>query len=179
MLLILAMIGFMGFVQAQDVPAKAKTDFQTRFPNASAAKWEKEAKGFEVNFKEGEKKGSAEYSAKGDWLTTEYKISKSEVPANVSSAVLTKFPGAEIVAAESVQTSKAGMQYEVVVKHHGKFTELLTDASGKVLKSEAKGENGSEGTNMGSGSEEDGSGSGSGSAGSGSGSDEKGGHGKH
>ncbi len=143
-----------GLGYGQAVPASAKADFATRFPNATDAKWEKEGKLFEAHFKENGNGTSVEYDLQGKWMTTERRIPASEIPAKIAESLKAKYPTATFVAAETVQKGTAAMQYEVMVKDKGKMMEILTDASGKVLKTVHEKANGSGGEG-GSGSGED------------------------
>jgi len=67
--------------QKNKVTDEAQKAFQTKFPTAKDAKWEREGKNeFEVAFNLEGQKASANFSIKGEWIETEHTIIESTLP---------------------------------------------------------------------------------------------------
>jgi len=67
--------------QKNKVTNEALKAFQTKFPTAMDAKWEKEGKDeFEVSFSLDGQKASANFSLKGEWIETEATINENTLP---------------------------------------------------------------------------------------------------
>jgi uncharacterized membrane protein YkoI len=118
----------------KDLPSKVKTSFDQKFPGARNTKWNKEnAKEWEVEFTMNNKDYSASFSPDGNWLETEYKISETEIPAVVTSALGKEFPGYKIGISEISETSK-GKVYEFDIISGKVKKEVSINADGTLVK---------------------------------------------
>lgn len=118
-----------------EVPQPVKTAFTTKFPQATAVKWELEdGKEYEAEFKENGKERSATFSLTGQWMETETEIKPAELPAAVTQAIATSFAGSKVEEAETVETPDRGTFYEVELKQGERTVEVQFGTDGTVLK---------------------------------------------
>jgi hypothetical protein len=123
-------------VSAQKTIVTAATEkaFQQKFAGATAVKWDKEGKNeFEAEFVLNGKKGSANFSATGEWLETEMGIAIADAPAAVNTAFVKMFPTATIKEVYKIETSKGKNYFEIEYQLKGKTKEVKIDASGKIV----------------------------------------------
>src|SRR6185436_16230064 len=113
------------------VPDVVKTAFNNKFSGASEVKWEKESrKELEANFKMNNTDVSANFKLDGTWVETETTIPVSELPAAVSNAVNTKYPGAVYGRTEKIEKPGSKILYEVNIKMKSKKIELELNEDG-------------------------------------------------
>ncbi len=118
----------------KDLPAKVKTSFDQKFPNAQKTTWGKEnAKEWEVEFTMNNKDYSANFNTGGTWLETEYKIGVEEIPAAVTNTLGKEFPGYKIETSEISETSK-GKVYELEITTGKAKKEVALHADGTLIK---------------------------------------------
>lgn len=130
----LFLFGLSSFTQPK-VPDVVKTAFNNKFPNASEVKWEKESKTeLEANFKMNNTNVSANFKLDGTWVETETTIPVSELPAPVSKAVNTKYPGGVYNRSERIEKPGGKVMYEVNIKVNGKKKELELNEDGSFEK---------------------------------------------
>ncbi len=135
MLMLIALISLSARSQAIKVPAAVKTAFQAKFPGATDVKWGKEnAKEYEAEFKLDGNKVSANFAQNGSWVETETSIRVSDLPAAVTSAINTKYPGSVITLAERVDAPGNKLVYEVSIKVNGKKKALELKPDGSPAK---------------------------------------------
>lgn len=146
MLAVVAMFSLNACAQKnKDVPEKVKTSFNQKFPDATRIKWDKEnAKEWEAEFKMNGKEYSANFSTDGTWKETEYKIEKSEIPADVKNTLDTEFKGYKIEETEVSKTPENKV-FEIHLKKGETKMEVAISPDGKVVKKEVKKENDEEG----------------------------------
>ena len=117
------------------VPDVVKTAFNNKFPGASEIKWEKENKNeLEANFKMNNTAVSANFSLDGTWVETETTIPANELPAPVTNAVNTKYPGAVYGRTEKIEKPGNKVFYEVNITMKGKKKELELNPDGVIVK---------------------------------------------
>lgn len=122
------------YAQKINVPPAVTNAFNAKFPGASELKWEKEnSKELEANFKWNAGKVSANFGLDGSWKETETTINPSELPAAVTNAVNTKYPGNSIFLTEKIEKPENKIFYEVNIKWKGKKKELELDANGNFV----------------------------------------------
>jgi uncharacterized membrane protein YkoI len=115
------------------VPANVTAAFNKKFPGASSVKWSKEnAKEFEAEFKLNNNSVSANFGTDGAWTETETTINASELPAAVTSAIKTKYPGSTVTLSEKVEKPEK-TYYEVELKANNKKKELEISPEGKFM----------------------------------------------
>lgn len=122
--------------EKKDVPKEVKTAFTERFATAIHVKWSKENDSeWEAEFKMDKKDYSANFSASGEWMETEYKISTDELPAAVKATIQKEFDGYKIEESELSETAD-GKMYEIELKKSDIEMEAIIDANGKLIKKE-------------------------------------------
>jgi len=131
----------------KSVPAKVKTAFSQKFPNAKKVSWDKEnAHEWESEFTMNGKEYSANFATDGTWKETEYRVKSSELPAAVKSTLKSEFKGYDLEKAEVSETPE-GKVFEMKIENDEHDMEVVMDGNGKVLKKESKKENDEEGDN--------------------------------
>jgi Putative beta-lactamase-inhibitor-like, PepSY-like len=117
------------------VPLPVKNAFSTKFPSATNVKWGKEnAKEYEAEFKLNNNAISANFKLDGSWVETESVIPVSDLPAVVSAAIKTKYPGAPITLAEKTEQPGNKILYEVTIKVNGKKKGIELNPDGSFVK---------------------------------------------
>lgn len=125
---------------SKNVPAKVKSAFSEKFPNASKVKWDMEdEKEWEAEFKMDGKEDSANFNLDGLWLETEYEIEISQIPSAVKATLDSEFAGYKIKEPEVSETAEA-ILYEFQLKNGEEVLEVAIDANGKVVSREVKGD---------------------------------------
>jgi hypothetical protein len=120
------------YIYAQ-APAAVEKAFRTKFPDASAVKWEKESKTeYEASFILKGKKSSASYTPSGEWLESEVAIDEAELPAAVKAAFAKQQPGVKATTVYRIESAKKEMYFEIEYSVKGKTKELKFDANGKT-----------------------------------------------
>ena len=122
-------------INEKDLPGPVKTAFATKYPAAMNVKWGKEnAKEYEAEFKLNNNNVSANFLVTGDWVETETVLSITDLPAAISNAIKTKYPGASITKAEKLEKPGNKTLYEVFIKLNGKTKEVELNADGSFAK---------------------------------------------
>lgn len=117
------------------VPDAVKIAFNNKFPGATDIKWEKEnKKELEANFKMNNTDVSANFGLDGNWVETETTIPASALPAAVTNAVNTKYPGAVYGRTERIEKPGGKTLYEVNITVNGKKKELEMNPDGSLAK---------------------------------------------
>jgi hypothetical protein len=132
--IILTALSFTACGQKKDVPAKVKTAFEQKFPAAQKVKWDKEnATEWEAEFKMNGKKYSANFTADGNWMETEYEIDSSEIPPAVKQTLANEFAEYKIEEAEISETAD-GKVYEFSLEKDETALEVAIAPDGIVVK---------------------------------------------
>ena len=127
--------GLSATCQSIKVPAEVRTAFSNKFPSASNVKWGKEnAKEFEAEFRLNNITVSANFNLDGSWVETESVIPVSDLPAAVSAAINTKYPGSPITMAEKTEQPGNKILYEVIIKVNGKKKGIEINPDGSFVK---------------------------------------------
>jgi hypothetical protein len=119
------------------VPAGVIKKFKARFSSVQHAKWEKENTDYEANFILNKIKTSALFDATGNLRETESEIAQTNLPKVVSEEVGRSYSGYKIKETSKIET-KGLVTYEVEVQKGEKFTDLIFDEKGKLLKTTPK-----------------------------------------
>jgi len=121
--------------QGLKISEAVKNAFAAKFPGASNVKWGKEnAKEYEAEFKLNNNSISANFKTDGSWVETESVIPVADLPAAVTSAIRTKYPGAPITLAEKTEQPGNKVLYEVGIKVNGKKKSLEINPDGSWAK---------------------------------------------
>ncbi len=127
--------GLSATCQLIKAPMAVNTAFNTKFPKATNVKWGKEnAKEYEAEFKLNNNPVSANFGLDGSWVETETTINTSELPASVSRAIHTKYPGAPITKTEKLEKPVDKIFYEVLIKVNGNTKEIELNPDGSFIK---------------------------------------------
>jgi hypothetical protein len=119
--------------QKVTVPEPVTKAFNAKFPGATNVKWGKEStKEYEAEFKLNNVDIAANFSADGSWVVTETTINSADLPAAVTNAAQTKYPGAVYSLIEKVEKpNKTYFEIEVKVNNKKKEVEITSD--GKLM----------------------------------------------
>ncbi len=121
--------------EGHGTPAAVKAAFKQKFPSVAKVSFDKEGNGeYEAKFKMDGVKMSANFTAEGAWRETESEIGAAALPANISQAILAKYPKARLVGAAKIETSDKGTRYEADLKTGLKKAEVLFDEAGNEVK---------------------------------------------
>jgi polysaccharide deacetylase 2 family uncharacterized protein YibQ len=134
---LLLCLGIAMTVHAQKlaVPAAVTNAFTAKYPGATEVKWGKEsAKEYEAEFKLNGTNVSANFGTDGSWVETETVIKVTDLPAAVTSAIKTKYPGATITMAEKLEQPGGKILYEAAIKVNGKKKSLELKPDGSFAK---------------------------------------------
>ena len=134
LMVLVSTMAFTAYGQKKEIPAKVKTAFTQKFPDATKVEWGREnASEWEAEFKMNGKDYSANYDNNGNWMETEYRVSEKELPSAVKSTLSSKYANSKIIVAEISET-KDGKVYEVLLKTNGEKLEVVLTPNGKILK---------------------------------------------
>ncbi len=126
------------FAQSKNsTPEAVIASFKQKFPNATKIKWHKEnATEYEVDFKIGKEKNSANFNADGTFLESEGIFSFTALPQIVQDAFKLKYPTAKIVTVEQISLASGETNFEIEFKKKGfKKQEAYYNADGlEVMK---------------------------------------------
>jgi len=129
------------------VPSAVMNAVLKRFPSATATEAAREREDgkllYEVSVLDGSRKIDVTVTPEGEVTTIEGALSQSDLPAAVTQAVATKYPGAVYHIIEDVITNEGGASklayYEVLIETADKrFFEVQIAPDGKILKEEKK-----------------------------------------
>ena len=148
LILVFAAVSFISVTaltqNATEVPSKVKTAFDQKFKGTQKEKWGKEnANEWEAEFTMNNKEYSANFSAEGTWLETEYKISEKEIPVAVIKTLSKEFPGYKLLESEVSETGK-GKVFEFEVQTGKTKMEISVNTDGTLIKKEPVKEKGEE-----------------------------------
>ena len=135
-MIIFVCIGLFATTNAQKnkVTGAAEKAFTQKFPNAKEVKWEMETKDeYEASFIIDGKKGSANFSGKGDWMETEMAIPQANAPKLVLDAFNKAFAGARIKEVYKIETKDGKNYFEIEYTLKGKSKEAKVDPTGKIM----------------------------------------------
>lgn len=116
------------------VTNEAQKAFQTKFPTAKEVKWEMESKdNYEAAFVMDGKKGSANFSGKGEWMETEMTIQQANTPKAVMDGFNKAFSGATIKEVYKIESKDGKNYFEIEYSLKGKTKEAKLDLTGKIM----------------------------------------------
>jgi ABC-type phosphate/phosphonate transport system substrate-binding protein len=118
---------------SKNVPEAVKTAFNKKFTNAEGVEWSQEDDSeWEAEFKIKGINYSANFTNKGEWKETEYKIKRSELPEAVRATISQEFNEFDVESAEISETAD-GEVYELVIEIDDEEFEVVIDANGKII----------------------------------------------
>ena len=136
LLLLIAIVGFVGSVQAQkltakDVPAAVKKAFTKAYPMEKDVDWSKDGKNFEAQYDAKPGDMSITYKPDGELVETEMDIPVASLPEGVSAYVKKNHKDHKIKEAAKITNADGTVTYEAEVNG----MDLIFDSNGKYLKS--------------------------------------------
>jgi hypothetical protein len=139
-LILVLLFSVSAFAHAQEnpVPESVQKAFDAKFSSAKKVEWEEDDDAWEAEFKMKGKEVSAQFNTDGDWLETETEIKPKNLPAAVTAAINSLFPGSEIEEAERVETPDLAEAYEVELENGKKEVEALFLPDGTLLAQEVE-----------------------------------------
>ena len=129
-------IGILTTTNAQKNKVTQATEkaFAQKFPTAKEVKWEMESKDdYEASFVMDGKKGSANFSGKGEWMETEMGIPQANTPKAVMDGFNKAFAGATIKEVYKIESKEGKNYFEIEYSLKGKTKEAKLDPTGKVM----------------------------------------------
>lgn len=133
-------------ISVADVPAVVMSAARARFPNATATDASREVKRgktiYEVTLKDGTRQIDVTSTAEGQLIEVEGGLTERDLPAPVTRALNSKYPGAKYRIVEDVKTSDPAAQrssyFEVLLEMNKRLIEVQIAADGTILKEEKK-----------------------------------------
>lgn len=135
-LTILTLVLVQSFAIAQNVPAKVKEAFKSKFPSASDVEWGQKDGKHIAEFYDGDLTIMGVFDASGKWIETKTSVEESAVPATISKSVLAKHKDAYFSNTFKVENSQDEVIYEISFGTDDASYVLLVDESGKILKTD-------------------------------------------
>ncbi len=118
------------------VPDVAKRAFEAAYPAVKDAQWKHDEDGFEAEWKVNGMQHAVVYDAKGTVLLTEEQVTEAQMPTTIAPYLAENHTGMAVVKVGIEQ--KGGVTtYEVELDNGGKELELLFDADGNYIGTEA------------------------------------------
>ncbi|HLG02207.1 MAG TPA: PepSY-like domain-containing protein [Bacteroidia bacterium] len=102
-------------VKESEVPAAAKTKFQSLYPNAKNVQWEKEGADYEAEFVENKTETSVVITATGTLVQTEVEISQLMLPSGINAYAQKNLPGKKITEAVKITSANGVITYEAEI----------------------------------------------------------------
>lgn len=124
---------------ATQVPAPVQAAFTKAFPNAMDVKWKLSGTQYKVKFETGLffTDHEAWYDASGKLIRHEEEVSASDLPAAVTNAINTEFPGYRVDDTERITIDGvASYVVELKMKGHQEW-KVAYDAAGKQIQKQA------------------------------------------
>ncbi len=118
-------------ISDDQVPQIVQNIFVQKYPGRTP-QWESQPYGYEAVFSDNGIEYEVELSADGQWLETEYEVSRDEqFPAIVLNQVRSRYPGYQITKRE-IEITPRGVFYEVEVENGNEEIELYFDGQGNL-----------------------------------------------
>ena len=128
--LLFATFCFAQKMQKKNVPANLKSNFQKKYPQATAVKWDKEKQNYEASFKLNNIDHSVLMDANGAILETEVKTDLIKLPKVILTYINTNYAATKPKGAAIITDYKGVITYEVEMKG----MDLIFDNNGKFVK---------------------------------------------
>jgi hypothetical protein len=134
-ILVVFIFGFTFIANGQKAaPEPVKKAFAQKYAAAKSVKWDSEsANEWEAEFTMNGKEMTASYNNSGKWLETETEVTAKELPAAVTATLAKDFAGYK-TGEMSILESPGLKGYEIALTKDKSASEVVIDASGKVLK---------------------------------------------
>jgi len=119
---------------ANIVPAAAKSKLQEKYPEAKTVSWKESSQGFvEANFTLNKQKCNATFSTAGDWVSTDFTITKEEFPQAASSYLANVSYTNNVTRYYRTDAKDKGTQYAADAKINDHMYTFTFDKDGKFV----------------------------------------------
>lgn len=116
------------------VPDVVKDSFKSKYPNENDPDWHQDKNGnYESNFKKDGKHYKADFSPTGQWIETERRLKKNDLPEAIQLKLNEDFDNYKIVEIEEVQHASKGLFYDVELKKDGKKQDVEFSKNGTII----------------------------------------------
>jgi hypothetical protein len=127
----------LGTLSAQviNVPGKAQTHFQEKYPGASKVKWTNNVANYQAKYTFNGHSCKAHYSIDGDWDFTETSIKKEEASIEANDSFgKSKYRDWKLKSVALVENKQAEKLYRYEVKKGVEKNYVFFDSGGKLIK---------------------------------------------
>ncbi len=126
-------------ISKNDLPDAVVKSFQAKYPKAEIKGTSVEKENghtyYEIESMDGTQKRDLLYTKDGKVAEIEEGISLDNIPSNIKSSIMKKYPDGKIKNAEKV-TRNSKTTFELVVENNGKKSEVVLDEKGNIQKME-------------------------------------------
>jgi len=113
-----------------DVPKNVKAAFLVKYPTVKNVKWEKEAAGYEAEFKMNKIEMSATFSNEGLFQEVEEEINASTLPKVVNAYCIKNYPDHKLSEAAKITDASGKITYEAEMAKGKEHFDVIFDANG-------------------------------------------------
>ena len=137
-LLLFVLVLFSGTLFGQfKVPEDAKKGLAKKYPNAESVKWKSAKDGvYTADLTTEGQKTTAGFDSKGNWVQSEIKIDKEDLPAAVSQTVAKQYADFEVDWVKKLSSPEIPVAYRVAFDQEGYTVRVNFSPEGKVLEKE-------------------------------------------
>lgn len=117
-----------------ETPQAVKDSFQKKYPGENDPDWELDKNyNYEAHFKKKGVKYKADFSPSGEWIETETKIKKKDLPKPVKEAIKKKYDNLKIEEIEKVDHATKGIFYDVEFISLGEKVDVEFNSQGEKI----------------------------------------------
>lgn len=117
-----------------NVPKAVNESFQKKYPGENDPDWEIDRNGnYEAHFKKQGIKYNVDFSPEGQWIETETKVDKKDLPEAIQAVIKDKYEDIKIVEIELVLHHSKGTFYDVEFKKDGDKFDVEFDTMGQII----------------------------------------------
>lgn len=118
-------------------PEAVQKAFSIKYPNEKSPKWGIDRNGnYEAQFKKKGEKYKADFTPEGQWIETENRIKKKNLPDAIKAVLERDYKEVKIVEVEHVMHYSKGEFYDVEIKKDGKKMDIEFNTSGVIIGTE-------------------------------------------
>ena len=118
-------------LKTKEVPPKVVASLTKQFPDSKKESWSMENENYHVTFESIGKKGSANFSNKGRFVSSIIQITKDDLPFSVNHYLKQKHADEKITSREKLKDEKNAISYKVITDIH----EIIFDQQGQFTSS--------------------------------------------
>jgi len=115
-------------------PSSVSESFKIKYPEVQKVKWAiEDSSKLEANFIFNGKETSAIFKVSGQWVLTEIKVGRSEIPVTVSRTLEDGFGEYRILLIEKIESSTKGNYFKFKMSNGNEVTYMNLSSSGVVM----------------------------------------------